>query len=87
MILYKKKTAENNILDFEYIYEDKNNYVFIDYDKFTEYKASMIRMITIQEKSELGDIDAHDFIYTLESCYEIVHYGKLKFHKGQLDIY
>lgn len=87
MILYKKKTAENNILDFEYIYEDKNNYVFIDYDKFTEYKASMIRMITIQEKSELGDIDANDFIYTLESCYEIVHYGKLKFHKGQLDIY
>lgn len=87
MILYQKKTAENNILDFEYIYEDKNNYVFIDYDKFTEYKASMIRMITIQEKSELGDIDANDFIYTLESCYEIVHYGKLKFHKGQLDIY
>jgi hypothetical protein len=87
MILYKKKTAENNILDFEYIYEDKNNYVFIDYDKFTEYKASMIQMITIQEKSELGDIDANDFIYTLESCYEIVHYGKLKFHKGQLDIY
>jgi|11BtaG_2_1085332.scaffolds.fasta_scaffold04579_8 hypothetical protein len=87
MILYKKKTAENNILDFEYIYEDKNNYVFIDYDKFTEYKASMIRMITIQEKSELGDIDANDFIYTLDSCYEIVHYGKLKFHKGQLDIY
>ena len=87
MILYKKKTAENNILDFEYIYEDKNNYVFIDYDKFTEYKASMIRMITFQEKSELGDIDANDFIYTLDSCYEIVHYGKLKFHKGQLDIY
>ena len=92
MILYKKKddkysTDENNILGYEYIYEDKNNYVFIDYDKFSEYKASMIQMITIQEKSELGEIDANDFMYTLEVCYEIVHYGKLKFRKGQLDIY
>ena len=87
MILYKKKTAENNILDFEYIYEDKNNYVFIDYDKFTEYKASMIQIITIQEKSSSGFIDTNDVIDTLDSCYEIVHYGKLKFLKGLLDIY
>jgi len=87
MILYQKKTDKNNILGFEYIYEDKNNYVFINYDKFTEYKASMIRIITIQEKSSSEDRDTNDVIYTLDSCYEIVHYGKLKFHKGQLDIY
>ena len=82
MILYSKKTNENNILGYEYIYEDKNNYVFIE-----ENVNSMIGMITIQEKSELGDIDANDFMYTLEVCYEIVHYGKLKFRKGQLDVY
>tara|TARA_R100000664_G_C2644536_1_gene67953 strand:+ start:200 stop:463 length:264 start_codon:yes stop_codon:yes gene_type:complete len=87
MILYQKKTDENNILNFEYIYEDKNNYVFIDYDYFTEYKASMIGGITIQEKSSSKCIDTNDVIYTLDSCYEIVNYGKLKFHKGQLDIY
>jgi len=87
MILYQKKTDKNNILGFEYIYEDKNNYVFINYDKFTEYKASMIQIITIQEKSSSEDRDTNDVIDTLDSCYEIVHYGKLKFHKGQLDIY
>tara|TARA_R110002012_G_scaffold109041_1_gene252593 strand:- start:312 stop:575 length:264 start_codon:yes stop_codon:yes gene_type:complete len=87
MILYQKQTDKNNILGFEYIYEDKNNYVFIDYDTFTEYKASMIQIITIQEKSSSGFIDTNDVIDILDSCYEIVHYGKLKFHKGQLDIY
>ena len=82
MILYSKKTNENNILGYEYIYEDKNNYVFIE-----ENVNSRIISIDIQEKSVLGDIDANDFMYTLEVCYEIVHYGKLKFRKGQLDVY
>jgi hypothetical protein len=92
MILYKKKddkysTDENNILGYEYIYEDKNNYVFLEYGGMSEYSESMIQMITLEEKSALGEIEANDFIYTLEVCYEIVHYGKLKFRKGQLDIY
>lgn len=82
MILYSKKTDENNILGYEYIYEDKNNYVFIE-----ENVNSRIISIDIQEKSVLGEIDATDFIYTLESCYEVFHYGKLKFHIGQLNDY
>ncbi len=82
MILYSKKTNENNILGYEYIYEDKNNYVFIE-----ENVNSRIISIDIQEKSVLGEIDATDFIYTLASCYEVFHYGKLKFHIGQLNDY
>ena len=81
MILYSKKTNENNILGYEYIYEDKNNYVFL------VYLNTNIKSIDIQEKSVLGEIDATDFIYTLESCYEVFHYGKLKFHIGQLNDY
>ena len=82
MILYSKKTNENNILGYEYIYDDKDNYVFIE-----ENIHNRIKSIEIQKKSILGEIDAEDFIYTIESCYEIFHYGKLKFHIGQKGLY
>ena len=81
MILYSKKTNENNILGYEYIYEDKNNYVFL------VYPHTNIKSIDVQEKSLLGDIDNNDFIYTLDNCYEIVNYGKLEFRIGQTTIY
>jgi len=80
MILYSKKTNENNILGYEYIYEDKNNYVFI------VYPHTSIKSIDIMEKSLLGDIENDDFI-CLNTCYEIVNYGKLKFRIGQTNIY
>ena len=63
MILYSKKTDENNILGYEYIYEDKNNYVFL------VYPNTNIKSIDIQEKSLLGDIDNDDFINTLNTYY------------------
>tara|TARA_R110000744_G_scaffold358059_1_gene465035 strand:+ start:532 stop:777 length:246 start_codon:yes stop_codon:yes gene_type:complete len=81
MILYKKKTDENNILGYQYVYVDKDNHVFI------EHTQSRIKSMDIQAKLWLGEIDDTDFMYTLELCYEIVHYGKLKFRKGQLDVY
>lgn len=81
MILYSKKTNENNILGYEYIYEDKNNYVFL------VYPNTNIKSIDIQEKSLLGDIDNDDFIDTLNTYYEIVNYGKLEFRIGQTNIY
>tara|TARA_R110001583_G_scaffold195073_1_gene368937 strand:+ start:436 stop:681 length:246 start_codon:yes stop_codon:yes gene_type:complete len=80
MILYQKKTDENNILGYEYIYEDENNYVFIT------YKYSRIKSINIRHKSILEETDYDEIQFPLDEYYEILSYGELKFHIGQLNV-
>tara|TARA_R100001440_G_C2430163_1_gene104183 strand:+ start:210 stop:464 length:255 start_codon:yes stop_codon:yes gene_type:complete len=80
MILYKKKHNQDNILGYKYIYEDKDNYVFIDFGR------SMITNLYVYEKSSLTKIDDIDYRTALNECYYIIHYGKLKFRMGQTSL-
>jgi len=81
MILYKKRDNEQNILDYKYIYEDKNNYVFID------FAESKILYLYVYEKEFLTKQDVDDWDCVLAECYKVVHYGKLKFQVGQKNLY
>jgi hypothetical protein len=80
MILYKKKHNQDNILGYKYIYEDTDNYVFIDFGK------AMITSLYVNEKSSLTGVDAIDYRTALDECYYIIHYGKLKFRIGQTSL-
>ena len=85
MILYKKTDTnqEYNDLGYEYIYKDKDNYVLmgVSYAKIPE-DFDKIDMIEVREHDN-AEVD----IDILDDCYEIVHYGELKFYLGQIDIY
>tara|TARA_R100000081_G_C4641677_1_gene78165 strand:- start:43 stop:309 length:267 start_codon:yes stop_codon:yes gene_type:complete len=88
MILYKKTNSrqEHNSLGFDFIYEDKYNFVFITYGGKTDTLKKRITNIYVEQKQSENPDDV-DFI--LGECYEIVNYGSMEFklNSNYLDKY
>ena len=88
MILYKKTNSrqEHNTLGFDFIYEDKYNFVFITYGGKTDTLKKRITNIYVEQKQSENPDDV-DFV--LLECYEVVNYGSMEFklNSNYLDKY